>query len=157
MCSKSPCFPPISFYILATTLSHLIPARPLVTFSHTTLLAMVGNLSFGTLIISTFSPPHLISSGYIPSFAFNTVLLVVLEHPSTVLSGFICSVRGGGCTHVMHGVLICCVPCCSHLIIDHALLPRRSTVPTPNSLQYLGARYVFFHSYVLQVFFLATI
>ena len=26
MCSKSPCFPPISFYILATTLSHLIPA-----------------------------------------------------------------------------------------------------------------------------------
>ena len=34
--------PPKSFHIFSTTLSHLIPARPFVTFSHTALSAMVG-------------------------------------------------------------------------------------------------------------------
>ena len=29
------CFPPTSFHTFSTTLSHLIPARPFVTFSHT--------------------------------------------------------------------------------------------------------------------------
>ena len=43
-------FPPISFDVLTTTLCHLIPARPFVTFSHTAPSAMAGNLSFGVFL-----------------------------------------------------------------------------------------------------------
>ena len=43
--------------------------------------------------------------------------------------------RGGGEAYSF-------VACLSHLTIDHASLPRRSTVPTPNRhLQQLGAHY----------------
>ena len=36
-------FAPISFHTFSTTLSHLIPARPFVTFSHTAPSAMAGS------------------------------------------------------------------------------------------------------------------
>lgn len=41
--------PPIFIHTFSTTLSHLVPARPFVTFSHTALLAtsMTGSLFFG--------------------------------------------------------------------------------------------------------------
>ena len=58
--------PPISFGALSTTLSHLIPARPFVTFSRTAILAIARKLFFGFLLtvrtpiaISTFSRPYM--------------------------------------------------------------------------------------------------
>ena len=46
------------------------------------------------------------------------------------------------------------VGCLSHLTIDHASLPRRSTVPTSNKrhLQQFGAHYVFFPMYYRDTF-----
>ena len=42
--------PPNSVHILSTTLSHLIPARPFVVFSHTAISTMAGNLFSGTFL-----------------------------------------------------------------------------------------------------------
>ena len=42
------------------------------------------------IAISTFSRLFVVS-GDIPSFALNTVLLVVLEHPSILLAAVICT------------------------------------------------------------------
>ena len=44
------------------------------------------------IAISTFSRFYLFSSGYIPTSSLNTVLLVVLEHPSIFLAAVICTV-----------------------------------------------------------------
>ena len=48
---------------------------------------MAGNLLFGMLLTLychfNFLTSQYVSSGYIPSSAVNTALLVVLEHPST--------------------------------------------------------------------------
>ena len=46
MDSISSWFAPIFFRTFSTTLSHLTPARPFVTFSHTALSPMPGNLFF---------------------------------------------------------------------------------------------------------------
>ena len=43
-------FPPISVHTFSTTLSHLSPARPFATFSHTALSGMAGNLFLGMLL-----------------------------------------------------------------------------------------------------------
>ena len=41
---------PLSFHAFSTTLSHLIPARPFVIFSHTVLSAMADNLCSGMFL-----------------------------------------------------------------------------------------------------------
>ena len=88
MASISCWLPSISFDTLSNTLPHRIPARPFVTYTHTVLLAIAGNLFFGMLLkyilpFQNFSHSYLFLSGCIPSPALNTLLLVVLEHPST--------------------------------------------------------------------------
>ena len=66
-------FPPVSFHTFSTTLYHLIPARPFVTFSHTALSAMAGNLFFGLLLTLCCHFDILtslfVSSGYILTYA----------------------------------------------------------------------------------------
>ena len=83
-------FPPIPFHTLSTALSHLIPPRPFVKFSHTALLATAGNLllacSLLCIVISTSSRLLFDSSGYITRSSLHTVLLVVFQHPSTFFS-----------------------------------------------------------------------
>ena len=78
--------PLISFQKYSTTLSHLIPARPFVTFSRTALSATAGNLYFSVFLTSyrhfNFLTSLFVLSGYIPSSAPKNVLLVVLEHPT---------------------------------------------------------------------------
>ena len=96
MDSISSWFPPISFHAFSTTLSHLIPARPFVNFSHTALSAMAGNLFCGMFLTLychfIFLTSLVYFSGYIPSSALHAVLLVVLEHPRTFLAAVICTV-----------------------------------------------------------------
>ena len=89
-------FPAVTFHTLRTTLSHLIPARPLVTFSRTALLAMAGTLFFGVLFtlccqINFLTSPFVLG-GCIPSSALGTVILVVLEHPGSFVAAFVCAV-----------------------------------------------------------------
>ena len=95
MDSISSWFPPTSVHTFSTTLSHLIPARPCVTFSHTALSAMAGTLFFGMFLTFychfNFLTSLFVLSGYIPSSALDIVLLVVLEHPSTFLDSVICT------------------------------------------------------------------
>ena len=50
MDSISSWFPPISFHTFSTTLSHPIPARPSVTFSHTARPPMAGSLFSGMFL-----------------------------------------------------------------------------------------------------------
>ena len=86
---------PTSFHTSSTTLSHLLPARPVVTFSHTPLSAMVGNLFFSTFraLYCNFNFYDMsVLSGCIRSSPLHTLLLVVLEHPSTFSAAVICSV-----------------------------------------------------------------
>ena len=91
-------FPLISFHTFSTTLSQIVPAHPLVTFSHTCTArsAMVGNLFFGMLRILycqfNFLTSLVVFSGYIPSYAHNTALLVVVDHASIFLAAVICTV-----------------------------------------------------------------
>ena len=44
-------FPPVPFHTFSTTLSHLIPARHLVTFPHTAVSTMAGNFFFGMFLL----------------------------------------------------------------------------------------------------------
>ena len=91
MNSISSWFPPISFHTFSTTLSHLIPALALLSrwSIQPYLLSLATFFAACCLLyvaISTFSRLLLVSSGYIPSPALNTVLPVVLEHPNTFLA-----------------------------------------------------------------------
>ena len=85
----------VSFLNLSTTLFHLFPARPLVTFSHTALSTMAGSLVFGLFLTIychlTLSRLY-VSSGHIPNSALNTILLVVLEHLGIFLAAVVCTV-----------------------------------------------------------------
>ena len=57
---------------------------------------MVGNLFFGMLRILycqfNFLTSLVVFSGYIPSYAHNTALLVVVDHASIFLAAVICTV-----------------------------------------------------------------
>ena len=75
------------FHTFSTTPSHLIPAHPLVTVSHTSLPGVSycwQPLSWHPHFIRPFQlnflTSPLLSSGYSPSSAPTTVLLVVFEH-----------------------------------------------------------------------------
>ena len=87
---------PISFHIFSTTLSHHIPGRPFAIFSHTALSTMAGNIFSGiffTLYYHCSFPASLfVLSGYNPSSALDTVIPVVLEHPSIFLAAVVCTV-----------------------------------------------------------------
>ena len=96
--NKSSWFLPESFRILSTTLSHLIPARPLVIFFHTALSALCWQpfffwYSLLYIAFSTFSRLYFIIKNenplqlwYILSSTLSSVLLVVFEHPCTFLA-----------------------------------------------------------------------
>ena len=79
--------------IFSNTLSHL---SPFVIFSYTALSTMAGNLFSGIFFTLychfNFLASLFVLSGYIPRFALNTVVLVVLEHPSIFLAVVICTV-----------------------------------------------------------------
>ena len=66
--------------------------------SSAALSTMAGNFVFGVFLTSYWhSNSRLYQfhvSGYIPSSAISTVLLVVLEHPSTLLAAAMCTVSG---------------------------------------------------------------
>ena len=88
-------FPPSSFHTFSPTLSNLIPALSFVTFSHTALPAMAGNLFFGIFLVLECHyccSRIFVLSGYIPSSALTSVLPVVLEHPNTFVAAVICIV-----------------------------------------------------------------
>ena len=103
---RTPCwFPPKSFHIFSSSLSHLIPARLFVIFSHTASSTMARiNLFSGTFFTlhCHFNflafPFGLI--GYIPSSAPSApVLHIVLEHTnnSIFLAAVICTAAVSGC------------------------------------------------------------
>ena len=77
-------------------LSQLIPARPPAAFSHTALSTMAGNFFFGTFLTLqcyfNFLVTLFVLSGYTPSSALNTVLLVILEHLVIFVAAVICTV-----------------------------------------------------------------
>ena len=90
-------FPPVSCHTFSTTLSYPFPARPFVTFSHTALSATAGNLFFGMFFMYFILPfqlshvSHLCQAGAFPALLLIlSVLLVVLEHPSTFLDVATC-------------------------------------------------------------------
>ena len=81
--------PPTSFHTFSTTLSHLIPARHFVTFSHTAVKA--GNLFFG-IFFTLYCHINFVTSLFVFKWVHSQFLLVVLEHPSTFLAAAICTV-----------------------------------------------------------------
>ena len=102
--TSSWCFP----YILAYFLNYAIPPfssspLPCVTFSHTALSTMDGNLFFGMFLALychfNFLMSLFVFSGYIPSSALNTVLLVVLDPLGSFLAAVICTEAGGTIVH----------------------------------------------------------
>ena len=95
----SPLYPSILFRLRYAT-SHLIliPARPFATFSHTALpptrCGWQPLFWHVTLYchFPTFSCLCFVLSGYVPSSAFNTVLVVVLWHLGILFAAVVCTV-----------------------------------------------------------------
>ena len=76
-------FPPTSFHTLSRTLSHLTPARPSVSFSHTAISTMAGNPFLGMFLYYFMLPFQLyLLSVCLDVCTFPVLLLTLLEAQS---------------------------------------------------------------------------